>query len=353
MKRRLLRALPGSLIILVLVTACGGQSDADLRSIEEIHAEEGVPVNVREIGTTRFTAAYSYTSSLSGAEESSASAMIADEIDQVHVAVGDYVEKDQVIISFPTDNAALNYEQARVNFESARTSFQRISKLYADEGVSQQSLDNARTQYEIAKANWDTVQNMKDVRAPFSGYVTRINVFESDNVNPGDPLFTVSDMERLKSTVWVTDRQVENISVGQRATAEWRGHLLEGQVIQVDMAMDQERKAFAVKLEFDNSTQQVRSGVTANIGIEVYRNDEAVVLDLSEIISAGSENYVFVTDGAQSLRRPINLGRQEGLMVEVLAGLEAGELLITDGISLIEDGTKIRIIENDESLAAR
>ena len=353
MNRRVIVKTVTIFSILLLLAACGDESPEELRSIEEIHAAEGVPVEIRELSTSEFSSSYTYTSSLSGAEESSASAMIADEIDAVHVSVGDYVEKDEVVIGFPADNAALNYEQARVNFESARTSFQRISTLYAEDGVSQQSYDNARTQYEIAKANWETVQNMKDVRAPFAGYITRINVFASDNVQPGDPLFTVSDMERLKTTVWVTDRQVESIGVGQRATAEWRGHLLEGEVVQVDLAMDQKRKAFAVKLEFENGAQTVRSGVTAEIAIEVYRNPEALVLDISEIISSGDENYVFLAEDQQSRRQTVKLGRQEGLRVEVLEGIEAGDRLITHGISLIEDGTKIRIIENDESLAQR
>lgn len=353
MKKRPVGISAGALLIVALIAACGGETGADLRSIEEIHADEGVPVRVREIGLSEFSATYSYTSSLSGTRESTASSMISDEIAAVHAAVGDFVEKDQVLISFPVDNPALNYEQARVNFESARTSFQRISKLYADEGVSQQSFDNARTQFEIARANWEIVQNMKDVRAPFSGYVTRINVFESDNVDPGDPLFTISDIERLRATVWVTDRQVENISVGQRASAEWREHLLEGEVVQVDMAMDQKRKAFAVTLEFDNRLQEVRSGVTADIEIEVYRNNEALVLDISEIITSGNMNYVFLADGMQSRRRRIDLGRQEGLAVEVLDGIEPGDRLITEGIALLEEGTRIRIIESDESLAAR
>ena len=337
----------------ILFSGCSGESEADIRSIEEIHSQEGIPVRVREVRPVSFTSTLSYTSSLSGGQESTASAMISDEVEEVLVQVGDFVEKNQVIISFPADNPSLNYEQARVNFESARTAYQRISTLYKEEGVSQQSYDNARTQYELAKANWDTVRNMKDVKAPLSGYVTRLNVLESDNVETGDPLFTISDYKQLKSTVWVTDREIGRIEKGQRATAVWQGNRIDGRVIQVDMAMDQTRKAFAVKLEFENDSYLVPSGVSAQIHIEVYSRDQALVVEMDEVIESGDRRYVYLAEDGTGRRREIRTGVQEELKLEVIDGLRPGERLITEGLNLLSDGSKIRIIEEDGTTAKR
>jgi membrane fusion protein, multidrug efflux system len=337
--------LTGLMLTLPLIAGCSRDSGADLPGIDEIHKTEGVPVEVREIEPRTFSATLGYTATLSGAVESTASAMLTDEVAEVRANVGEYVEKDQIIISFPADNASLNYEQARVSYESARTGFRRIETLYADEGVSQQSYDNAKTQYEIARANWETVSNVKDVKAPISGYLTRLNVLESDNVEPGDPLFTVSDYRRLKTTVWITDREIGEIKVGQPATANWRGRTLEGRVIQVDMAMDQKKKAFAVKLDFTNAGNTIPSGVTAFVEIEIYSNMDALVADMNEIGESGEVSYVYIADGNMSRRRTIKTGRQQGLEVEILEGIRPGDLLITSNMSLLNDEAKIRIVD--------
>ena len=77
MNRRVIVKTVTIFSILLLLAACGDESPEELRSIEEIHAAEGVPVEIRELSTSEFSSSYTYTSSLSGAEESSASAMIA------------------------------------------------------------------------------------------------------------------------------------------------------------------------------------------------------------------------------------------------------------------------------------
>ncbi|ORC36287.1 hypothetical protein B4O97_06775 [Marispirochaeta aestuarii] len=352
MNTKHLRVLAIAALLAAALTGCSREAEETTRSIDEIHAQEGIPVRVRELKPETFTSRLGYTSSLTGSVESTASALIGDVIEEVLVSVGDYVEKNQVVLSFPADNASLNYEQVRINFENAKTSFERISRLYtAEQGISRQDYDNARTQYEIAKANWDTVRKMKDVRAPISGYLTRLNVLESDNVSPGDPLFTISNHTKLKSTVWVTDREIGRISVGQEAIAAWREHTLPGRVIQVDMAMDQERKAFAVKLEFENPDLTVPSGITADIGIEVYSNDNSLIVDMGEFVESVDGRYVFLAENGVSKRREITTGQQEGLKFEVLSGLTPGDTLITEGVNLVSDGSKIRIIAANESVA--
>ena len=267
---RRLALIFATVLLPVFLAGCNrAETDtADAQSIDEIHKSEGVPVSVRPLEPTEFRTYLTFTTSVSGATESTASAKIADAVASVAYRVGDYVERDTAVVFFPTDNPAMNYEQARVGFESARTAFERVRRLYEDDGISQQAYDDARTQFELARANWNSARNMAQVKAPISGYITRLNVLESDNVQPGDPLFTVADFARLKTTVWLTDRQVQAVDVGQPAVARWQEEEIRGEVVQVDMAMDHGRKAFATKLQFENPDLAISSGVTTVVEIE-------------------------------------------------------------------------------------
>ncbi len=338
------------LMVLTMLAGCGGGDTAEIKSIGEIHDEDGVPVSVRRAEATSFSTHLSFIAGLRGAAESTASAMISDEVAAILHKVGDYVEKDSPVVLFPSDNPTLNYEQARVSYESARTSYERMKKLYEDEGVSQQTYDNARTQFEIAEANWESVLKMARVGAPISGYITRISVFESENVSPGTELFTVSDYARLNTTVWVSDRDIGKVKVGQKAAAIWGEAEIEGRVVQVDLAMDQERKAFAVKLEFYNEDLAVQSGVTAEIEIETYKEDNVFIAHEREIVSAGEDRYLFVAEGERVERRKIGIIREEGLFRQVSSGIQDGELIVTKGIELIEDGDRIRVVAEEAPL---
>lgn len=351
MKKEILRgvAILGAILTLL---SCSGAEEEETRSISEIHENEGVPVSVRPVGETEFRTYLRFTTTLSGAEESTATSMLDDEIASVRLEVGEYVEQGTPVVVFPTDNPSLNYEQARVSYESARQAFERVSTLYEEEGVSRQAYDDARTQFELARANWESVRQMVQVGAPISGYITRINVFESDNVSPGDPLFTVSSFEELKSTVWLTDRQVGVVRKGQLARAAWQDHRLEGEVAQVDMAMDQYRKAFAAKLRFANPGLQVRSGVTATVEIVTYR-DETIIVSEPELREDAEGPYVYVLQGDKAVRRHVRLGRRQGLYFEVTEGLGTGDRLVTKGMDQVTDDGLVRVIEEEPQLVQR
>jgi membrane fusion protein, multidrug efflux system len=335
------------------LTGCSAREESSTRSIDQIHREEGVPVQVRSVQPTSFHTYMSFTAGVSGAAESVGSAMIGDKVAEILYEVGDYVEADVDVVLFPTDNPALNYEQARVGFESARTAFERVQRLYEDEGVSRQAYDDARTQFEVARANWQSVQKMARVRAPIAGYITRINVSESDNVSPGDPLFTVSDFDRLKATVWLTDRQVSEVTAGLPARAIWQDAVVPGRVVQVDMAMDQARKAFAAKLRFDNPDRAIRSGVTATVEIETYRNDAAIILNQRDLLESGADRSVLIARDGVAHRVPVTVGRRQGLLLEIESGLEIGAEVITSGHDLVSHGRTVRVVEREDLLVQR
>jgi Cu(I)/Ag(I) efflux system membrane fusion protein len=186
---------------------------------------------------------------------------------------------------------------------------------------------------------------MVEVTSPISGYVTRINVRESDTVAPGDLLMTISQIDRMKAKVWASDREITSIRTGQRATARWNRAEIEGRVVQVDMAMDQDMQAFGVVLEFDNPEKILKVGVTAEVTIVTYSNPRALSVERKDIMHEGDRSYVYLAEGDRARRQPIQTGKSHSLDVEVLAGLQDGDLLITEGLLLLEQESKIRIVD--------
>lgn len=334
---------PAALILTAFLFFGCSNDEKSTKSMEQLYKENGVPVKVKEIKKQDLNAEHTFHAVLTGIKESSASASVADKVEKIFYAVGDVVEKDAVIISFPIDNPAAQFNQAKVAYEHAETTVQRMKNLYDSGGISLQEYENTRTQYEVSKANWDAARQAVKVKAPISGIITQINVQESDNVHPGDHLFTVSQTNKLKAKVWASETDVAGIHNGDEVVAEWEGNTINGRVTQVDMSLNTRMQAFGVVAEFDNPSNILKSGLNAEITITSKLCENTIVLERKNISKQAHENVVFVASNGLALRRVVTIGQGTGVVVQITDGLNEGDMLITEGQMLLKDGDKISI----------
>lgn len=317
----------------------------EAKNLEQIYKEEGIPVRIKEIETQTFEQELSFHSILSGIQESSVFSLIADEVEKVYVKVGDYIDKDQVLLTFPTDNPATRYYQAKVAFENAKRAYERMQNLYKDGGISHQELDNASAAFEVSKADWEAVQKTIEVKAPISGFITKVDVRETDNVQRDDELFTISRTDRMKAVAWISEKEISDIKKGLPAYVALAGQKIEGKVVQVDLAMDKEKRAFQAVLELANPNKTLKPGTTVEINIVTYSRPETIVVERKDIFQDGGTSFVYVLDQGTAQKRSIKTGRRQDLDVEVTEGLNPGDKLIIEGQLLLEQGAKVKVIQ--------
>jgi len=329
------------LLLLPILTSCSREA-AEAKSMEQIYAEQGIPVEVQVVNTVPFNIRHIFNAVLTGIEESGAAAMIGDRVEAIHYRVGDYVKKDAVVVSFPTENPAAQYFQAKVGYEHALTTHQRMKNLYESGGISLQDLDSVRTQMDVAEANWNAVRQSVHVRAPISGTLTSLRVRVSDNVHPEDELFVVSRTDQLKAKLWLQETIRDQVEIGALATAAWNGLTLQGKVVQVDSSLDPERQAFGAVAVFDNPGRRVLSGVNAGISVDSAGKTESIVIDRRHLVRESGRTFVYVDENGSARKREVALGPSNGLDVPVLKGLSPGDRLIVSGTMQLRDGARIR-----------
>ena len=328
---------------LVLQNCTNNHTEA--KSIEQIYAEEGLPVKVEALQHEPLVTSYASFAVLTGIRESTANASVADQVEKILHHVGDRVNKDEVIITFPTNNPAAQYMQAKVNVEHMRTTLARMKSLFESGGISQQELDNVAAQCKVAEANWDAVQQAVQVRAPISGILTRIDVQTSDNVNPGDALFTVAETNRLKAQLWVPETQINEIRSGDEAVAYWHGNQISGRVSQVDLSLNNEMQAFGVQVEFDNAEQIMRAGINADVQIVSEKDRLILKTGRKNLVKTGDAYFAYKLKAGKAVRARVVTGQNFDLDVEILEGLSDGDTIITEGATLVEDGQLVRVVE--------
>ncbi len=342
-----MRQLLLSLILFImplLISSCGSEETA-AKNMKQIFNEKGIPIKAQTLQPREFATFFSYHAALTGIQESSAYASIGERVEKINSNVGDEVQKDQVIVTFPDDNSESQYNQAKVGYENALISFNRMSKLRASGGISEQEYDNVKAQYEVTKANWTAVKKMIKVTAPITGRISRINVAVSQNVKRGAELFTVSRTERLKAQIWVAEKEIQNVREGMQAHAYWNTKKLKGRVVRVDRAINNQRQAFGAQVEFDNPGEKVRSGITAEIRILTYINPKALVVEKRLLVSEGRKQYLYLTSEGKAQKTAVTTGRMQGLDIEILSGLKHDDMVVTAGHQLLAEGKKTNLIQ--------
>lgn len=334
-----------ALSILLMISACGKKQD-DAKSLDQLHDELGIPVRVSEMALTNFEQYLRYNATLSGIEETTAQAMLSDVVSEIRVKVGDRVNKDDIIVSFPQNSPAAQYQQAKTAFESIEAIHQRMSRLKDQGAISQQDFDNVDTQYKVAKANLASSEQMIFVRAPISGLVTNIMVNTSDRSYPGQDLFTISSTNGYKATIMIPENEIARVKKGATVRATWGDVSINGRVTAIAMAMDPMRKAFRVEAEFPGFRKDLNFGVTAELGMLVESKKDTFVLDRQNIVRQNGESYVWLAKEGIAQKTKISLGLSDLLRYEVTQGLEMGDKVITEGLKSLSDGAKIRIIED-------
>jgi RND family efflux transporter MFP subunit len=331
-----------ALLAAAAIAGCSEEKKAS-RSMEDIRKEEGVPVSIKEITLSDFSKKLSFYSTLKGVKESTVHSMVGDEIKAINARVGSYVKEGQVIIEFPTDNPAIQYEQAKAGYDNAKKLYERMKALHEAGETSQQNLDNAETQYLVNKRNWESVRQMVQVEAPISGYIVQMLPSVGDDWGIGKPLFTVAQVGRMKAILWVSETEIGKIDKGMTATIEYNGDEFNGRVSEVAMAMDKKARAFRVEVVFPNTKRELKSGVSADVMIHTETLDSAIVLPRNLVQKTGDMNYVFVENGGKAHLREVTTGMQQGVNVVIESGLNPGDKVIDCCMNLLEDGIKVKV----------
>jgi RND family efflux transporter MFP subunit len=293
---------------------------------------------------------------------------------EIRVHEGDHVQRGQVlaVIDDAQPRAALDRATAadlaaqqeisasQSDFTLAEATFKRYQTLYDRKSVSPQEFDEIKARYQASEARLGmaragraqakaalqqarTALGYTHVVAPFDALVTEKKADVGTLASPGMPIFTVEDLRRyrLEATVNETDlryvRQVQQIAVSIDAIGD-RG--FNGKVIEIVPAADPASRSFLVKVEL-HPDPALRSGL---FGRAKFTRGErtALLIPRSAIVERGQLLGIYVLDQNRIAGlRYITLGKPSAQQVEVLAGLQAGEMLIDDPGSRELSGKKI------------
>jgi RND family efflux transporter MFP subunit len=280
---------------------------------------------------------------------STVSAQVAARIEEVPFDVDDYVERGDIIVQFRDRPAVAELKQAeaaaqeaRARLEEARANHGRIQQLFRQDRISKADMDRTTADLQTAEARVNAAEGALSaarerfentvVRAPFSGIVVARHVEIGEMATVGTPLMTGLSLEHLRVAVDVPQSDIGALrSTGEAWVDLPDGGTLAATEVRVFPYADPSTHTFKARLRLAEGQHGIYPGMWVKVRFHTGEA-QALLVPATAIVQRSELTavYVLADDGRPRLRQ-VRLGRpQAGGRMAILAGLDAGETVVTD-----------------------
>lgn len=343
---------------IVLLAGCGEQAepaDADDGPIA-VQTARAESREIREVltraGQIRATAIVAVRPEISGI------------VQQIHFEEGNAVEADELLFSIDdrklrkqlaAEEAAL--EAARSRADMASLMYRRYEELLDHDAAAMAERDQRRTEWETAQAEIERRKAQiallqeklgdAEIRAPMAGSISESQVDRGDLVTVGQ-LLTVLYAPSSEVRFSVPEDYVRRVSLGQAVEvhlAAFPDDFIGATVSFIDPRVDEQTRTFLVKARIEEWDSQLKSGMFATVDLILRSEDDKPVISSEALVATEIGYVVYVVENGTAHRRSVEIGLRQPGEVQIVQGLEAGELLVTSGQMRLTDGVEVRATE--------
>jgi RND family efflux transporter MFP subunit len=364
-----------AILLVTILAGCSTERERASAAPEVVSAPvisaqvSNVPDLAEAVGTVR------------AAETSQLAAQMIGNIVEIRVHEGDRIQRGQVLAVIDGAQPQASLDRATAadlasqqeitasasDFALAEATFKRYQTLYEKKSVSPQEFDEIKARYQAAQARQEIARAEKaeakaaleqartalgytHIMAPLDGIVTEKKADVGMLASPGMPIFTVEDLRRYRLEATVNESDLRFVRLGQQVLAlidALGDRQLKGKVVEIVPAADPASRSFLVKVELP-SDAALRSGLFGRVSF-ARGERSALLIPRTAVVERGQLQGIYVLNqNSIAALRYITLGKPSAGQVEVLAGLQAGDVLIANPGSRELSGKKIESLGDSE-----
>jgi membrane fusion protein (multidrug efflux system) len=345
--------------LLLTISACSKEGvagdRAEVDKDAKANAAAAIPVEVAKPIRGEMLAMYSGTATLEAEADAEIIAKVGGEVRRILVEEGDQVRAGQVLAVLDDRQLRLQAAQTRAALAKSERDFNRQVELHekglvsagAFEGLKY-DLDNQRAADDIARLSL----SYSDIRAPFAGVVSARHVKLGQEIAVGTSMFRVTDPTPLKAAVYVPERELARLKIGQAASISvdaLAGRAFPAIVKLVGPTVDAATATFKVTLEVNDPKGDLKPGMFSRVGIVFERRAEALTIPRIALLDTDGASNVFLVTGGKAEQRTIKTGLSNAGKVEVVEGLTGTEQVVVVGQNGLKDGNPVRVVSLEQT----
>ena len=271
-------------------------------------------------------------------------ARLSGRIETMPVVLGEAVRKGQLIARLDAGEIAARLEQAEAVLEQAEREGKRVSALFTGQGATRAEYDSAQARQRVAKgaaAEAKAMMGYVEIVAPFDGLVTRKWVDRGDLAAPGKPLVDIEDPSALQMEADVPEAIAARIQRNARLKVgvDSVSSELEGVVSEIAPVTDPVTRTFRIKLDLP-PTAGLMPGQFARLAVPIGER-QSVRVPVTALVQRGQLEMVFSVTNQRAQLHLVKAGQRVGGEIEILSGLNAGEVVVVSGADQLTDGQPV------------
>ncbi len=332
---------------MLLLAACGGAGGAEPKGKDGGRAPP--LVKVEPASSMRFVERVEAVGTANANEQVTLAAAVTERIDRLNFDDGGFVRAGQVIAVMAQGEERAELSEAQARAREAQQQLVRIDELKRRGFATKANFDQqtaAAAQARAQAAQVNATIGDRNVRAPFSGWVSLRNISAGAVVNAGAEIATISDLSLIKLDFTVPETLLPMMKPGlpiEARSAAYPDQPFRGTIATVDPVIDPNTRAVTVRARLPNPDLRLKPGMMLTVNVETAPRTALAVPELA-VIGEGERRFVYLVgpDGTAK-RTEVRTGIRQDGRIEIVQGLQPGQQVVTEGVVKLADGMKVRL----------
>lgn len=354
-----MRRLKSSLLCLVVVAGCGGEtSGSETSAAAQPAAASGRVINVEvlELAPEPFEDVIGITGTVEAERDVTIAAEESGVVREVYVNKGSAVRAGQPILKIDDRVLRAQYDQAVSEAALARETFERQRRLWEDEKIGSE-MNYLRAKYgaETAQASARVLGARLErtvVRAPIGGILDARMAEVGSMVGPGTPVARIIDIDPLKVSGGVPERYAGEIRSGAPAIIVLDNvgdRQFTGQIRFVGASITEQNRTFPVEVTIPNSAGALKPGMVAKVQLARGDARQALVVPREAVLRTENGYIVYLVREEAgrmvALATPVILGPGAANRIVLESGVQPGDRVIVVGQQQVANGDNVEVVQ--------
>lgn len=336
----------GYLLVAGLVALAGCKGDHEGKPLPELPV---VQVSVQEVMEESVRSQIEVVGTVHAVERASIASRVSGQIIDLPVVLGSQVQEGDMLVKISAGEISAQLLQAQAQLIQAKRNLAREERLQKQEASTLETVKSMRDQARIAEAAYEEVKAMLEyatITAPFSGTVTRKIASVGDLASPGVILLELENEKALQVVAQVPEGLILKVRKGDilPVSVPAAGVTVNGVVAEVAPAADPFSRTAPVKIDIAAAGADLRPGQFARVTLTGSGGKSLAISDKA-VLSFGQMERVFLVEGNIARLRLVRTGARYDGQVEILTGLEPGDLVVVSGAEKLQDGQPVDVKE--------
>lgn len=347
MKQKLL--WPALLLTVLSLTGCERDRPTATAQIKP-HLVEVVRAEVKDISVTR-----ERNGSLRAIQEIQIFNQEEGQVSELPFFEGDRVEKGQIIARLDDRLLRSQLTRAQALTRKSATDLAQIKDLVARKLTTQNELTRIETELAVAEAEQEALQTRLSyfvIRSPISGVVTHRNTEPGNIAERYSHLMTIADQQTLITEVQLSELLLNNLQVGDEVriqidalrAGKSEHQTLPGRISRIYPDINPLTRTGTLEIALTPVPPGARAGQFVRVTL-TSQQAERLLVPFIALRRSVEEEYVFTVDANNRVKMTsVTTGLEIGDQIEILEGLEGGELVVIRGFTNLRDNKEVKIV---------